>query len=516
MNDATRSRRTRQRPRTKKIHRHQDQALLWPEGPQPRPVFRQRQVRLQVEQRGQVTPYGGLALAHDLAMRLELDKDLNRALPLLKIKMPYFESDHVLTHAYNLYAGGGCIEDIANLQHSDALKHLVGACRIPDPSTAGDFLRRFREPHLTAFQGVIDAAREKVWKQMPRARRKTGTVDLDSTIKEVHGECKQGADFSYNGKWSYHPFLATLAETREPLRTINRSGNTASPDGAVAVLHGVLPMVKRHFDEVRVRGDGKFYQHGIIAACRQHGARFALCMDPYAVLQEKADALPPQAWKPFSAHPVEPAPDKKSRRKRRRCRSRRARQRGYTNLATTREWVAEFDYTLPDSDSARSFGVAGLTFRVAVRRQQVEVSEGQERLYTEYRDRFIITDYRFGEMNTAEVVRFAYGRCDQENIIEQLKNGIAAMRMPTGELLANGAFLMAGQLAWCLRAWLSLLALPQETTRWEWKWFRQSFVYVAAKITHSARRAVVSLSAAHRWVEHLLIAAQRLQTFVFP
>jgi hypothetical protein len=145
----------------------------------------------------------------------------------------------------------------------------------------------------------------------------------------------------------------------------------------------------------------------------------------------------------------------------------------------------------------------------------VDVSEGQERLFTEYRDRFIITDYRPTERDAGGVIRFAYGRCDQENIIEQFKNGIAAMRMPTGELLANGAFLMAGQLAWCLRAWLSLLALPKETTRWEWKWFRQSFVYVAAKITHSARRAEIFLSGAHRWVEHLLIASQRLQTFVF-
>ena len=89
------------------------------------------------------------------------------------------------------------------------------------------------------------------------------------------------------------------------------------------------------------------------------------------------------------------------------------------------------------------------------------------------------------------------------------------MRMPTGELLANSAFLMAGQLAWCLRSWLSALALPKETIRWEWKWFRQAFVYVAAKITHSARRAKVYLAGSHRFAAHLVIASQRLQTFAF-
>ena len=79
----------------------------------------------------------------------------------------------------------------------------------------------------------------------------------------------------------------------------------------------------------------------------------------------------------------------------------------------------------------------------------------------------------------------------------------------------NSAFLMAGQLAWCLRAWLSLLALPKETSRWEWKWFRQAFVYVAARITQSGRRAKVYLAGCHRFVDHLIIASQRLQCFTF-
>jgi hypothetical protein len=515
--DSTRSKRVRQRPRTRKIRRHQDQLLLWPR--RVGPVFSNRQVRVQVQLRGKITPYGGLSLAHDLAMRLELDRDINRSLRLLTINVPYFESDHILTHVYNLYVGGHCIEDIANLQHSDAIKHLLGACRIPDPSTAGDFLRRFDEFHLHNFQAVIDRAREKVWRKIPRSRKKVGTVDLDSTIKEVYGQCKQGADFSYNGKWSYHPFLATLAETNEPLRTTNRPGNRPSAEGAAQVLHEVLPMVGRHFGKVFVRGDSKFYQRAIIAECERYGASFAFVMDGYAVLQKKADSLPPSAWKPFSAHRAEEvaqaAANKKTRRKRTRVRTKQARQRGYKTLATTKQWVTEFDYTIPQGGNWDDAGVAGRAYRVVVKRQQVDISEGQKYLFTEYRDRFVITDIPRSHMDPSEVICFAYGRCDQENIIEQFKNGIAAMRMPTGELLANGAFLMAGQLAWCLRSWLSALALPEETTRWEWKWFRQAFVYIAAKITHGARRAKVYLAGSHRFVGHVIIASQRLQTFTF-
>jgi hypothetical protein len=489
--------------------------MLWPEG--ERPVFRNRRVKVAVQERGEITPYGGLSLAHDLAMRLGLDRDLNDSLLLLRLHLPYFESDHVLTHVYNQYVGGTCIEDIGHLQHSDAVKHLLGACRIPDPTTAGDFLRRFNPSNRRAFQQVIDRGREKVWRRMPNARKSVATLDMDSTIKEVFGECKQGADFSYTGKWSYHPLLLTLAETRELLRTLNRPGNVASADGAADALKEVLPMVKRNFGKVYVRGDSAFYQKAIIAECVRNHVGFALVMDSYAGLIERAENLPESAWKPFSAHAAQQnaraASNRKTRRKRERVRRRKARQRGYKTLATTGQWAAEFNYTI--RPGLENFGVVGSTFRVVVKRQLVQTTQGQKHLYDDYVYRFIITNIPRREMNAAEVLGFAYGRCDQENIIEQAKNGIAALRMPTGEREANTAFLMAGQLAWCLRAWLSLLALPKETSRWEWKWFRQAFVYVAARITRGARQAKVHLAGCHRFVDHLIIASQRLQCFTF-
>ena len=108
MTDPTRSHRPRQRPRTRKIRRHQDQPRLWPQ--QYLPVFKQRQTRVRTQERGDVTTYGGLSVVHELAMRLRLDESINRRVALLKVKLPYFESDHILTHAYNLYIGGSCIE----------------------------------------------------------------------------------------------------------------------------------------------------------------------------------------------------------------------------------------------------------------------------------------------------------------------------------------------------------------------------------------------------------------------
>ena len=84
------------------------------------------------------TPYGGLALAVGLVRSLDIARDLDRELSLLAPQRPFHESDHVLTHVYNLYAGGTCIEDIADLQTSEPVRRILGADRIPDPTAAAN------------------------------------------------------------------------------------------------------------------------------------------------------------------------------------------------------------------------------------------------------------------------------------------------------------------------------------------------------------------------------------------
>ncbi len=495
--DSTPQRRRRQVVRSRATCPQPD-ALPFPEG--DRPVFRTRRVRLETEKRGKVIAYGGLALAHKLLQRLGLSDAIDRELTLLKLHLPYHESDHVLTHAYNIFAGGTCIEDIASLQNSEAFRNLTGACRVPDPTTAGDFLRRFDAHSLGVMDNVLDEQRSRIWEMLPRRMRRRATVDLDSTIRPVYGECKQGADFSYKGTWSYHPLLISLAETNECLRLINRSGNTASADGVEEALDPCLGRLTESFGRVIVRGDSAFYRRNLITLCEAHGADFALVMDGMEVLVGAAQALPERRFRPFDPHPAK----RKSRhgacrRRRERTRRRCAQQRGYRTLTTTAVWVAEIRY--------RPTGLAR-DYRVIVKRQRVEEKRGQRVLFTRYVYRFIITSIE--EMSAADVLRLAYGRCNQENTIEQLKHGLAALRMPTGELLANGAFMMAALIAWNLRAWLSLLALPAESLSWEWKRFRHAFVYVGAKIVNHARTAVVQLAASHRFTPELLAAAQRI------
>jgi hypothetical protein len=459
---------------------------------------------MEVMERHPATADGGLALAHQLVTRLGFDRSVNKHLHLLKLNLPYFESDHVLTHAYNLFCGGRYIEDIASLQHSPAVKNLLGACRIPDPTTAGDFLRRFEETDLWALQDAIDEVRARVWRALPRSQRQHTTLEMDSTLKIVYGDCKQGADFSYKGTWSYHPLLFTLVETGELLRVVNRPGNRPSAEGAAEMLGPCLALLREHFKHVLVRGDSKFSTAPILKTLVDHGAEFVLGYPINPALYGFALNLKPAYWKPFRRSHPHRIPGRSCRRKRRRHRQRKADRRGYRTVSTIREWVSEVSFTPPGLDHP---------VRLVILRKWIKQTQQRE-LLTHYAFRAFVTNLP-PTVSAAEVVRHADKRCNQENAIEQAKNGLGAMRMPTGTLLANGAFLMMGQVAWNLRAWLSLLALPQGTRTWKWGWFRRAFVHAPAHITSSARSAVVRIATSHRFAGYILRASRYLAALEF-
>jgi len=113
-------------------------------------------------------------------------------------------------------------------------------------------------------------------------------------------------------------------------------------------------------------------------------------------------------------------------------------------------------------------------------------------------------------VSATEVMDLTYQRCDQENLIEQLQSGVTAMRMPTGGLLSNAAFMTCARLAPNLKPWLAQIALPRETMRWEWKRFRRAFVYCAARVVHTARQVHVRFADSHRFAGAILAAHARL------
>jgi len=445
---------------------------------------------------------GGLALAAQLVSFLGIPKLIDGSLSLLRAHRPYSESDHVLTHAYNLFAGGTAIEDIADLQHSEPIRRILGAERIPDPTTSGDFLRRFDREAIGGLDRAIDEGHKRAWaKSKGRKKQAVGVVDLDSHVHHVYGNQKEGADFTYKGGFGYHPLVISLAETNECLRLVNRSGNVSSADGTADHLRELAPLLKGRFKRVLVRGDSAFAQQAIFEVCDESKMHFAMVSSKQRNFEELANAIPEGRWRPFRANTAPPTPAGRRRKRGKNQRRNRARARGKRDLKLEKQWVAEIEYTPARSSRA---------YRLVVRRQRIEEFH-QGELFDLWRYRFVLTSLP-RSTTTEEVVRQTYRRCDQEKVIEQLQNGVAAMKLPTGTLLANHAYLVCARLAQNMKAWLAMLALPAETLRWEWKRFRRAFVYVAARVVISGRRRILKIAGSHRFADDLALGICRLQT----
>jgi hypothetical protein len=487
----------------------------------PRPTMNGRVMRLpkhhvEVEEDSHVTPYGGLALVVDFLRQFDVAARLDAALSLRKQYQPYTEADHVLAQTMNLYVGGTCIEDLAHLQGSEAVRRLVGACRLPDPTTAGDFLRRFdpaRNPgSLAALRQVVDAVQAAVWQRRdrkPRGKhtpRERITIDIDAHLKEVYGRSKEGADFSRTGKWSYNQLLVSMAGTGECLAVRNRPGNIRDSEGAAALLDETLARVRPYGQSVLVRGDSDFDRRDVRDVCVKHGAHFALVGREFANRPGIAESIAEEQWQAFAPRAARHAaqrrkqPGYRARRKRRNRRRQRARERGYKDLRQVCQWVAEVPWTPPHSNT---------TYRLVLRRQRIEHWEGQQLLFTDYRYRYLVTNLP-PSVSTHQVVDETYERCDQENMIEQMGSGIAAWRMPAGDFWANCAWLEMARLAWNLGKWIAQLALPAEVVRWEWKRFRHAFVYLAATVVKRSRQIWIRFSASHRFLAEVVSAHHRM------
>ena len=488
--------------------------LAWPETSGR--VSRLPRLHLAIDERSTVTSFGGVALAAAFFKRFRVAQEIDDRVHVLKLHLPFHESDHVLAQALNLYVGGECLEDQATLQHDEGVLRMLGACRLPDPTTAGDFLRRFDERcnpgALEGLRAATDAVQDTVWGKLAGKRKKkkqeVAVVDLDGHTKPLYGVQKEGADFDYKGRWSYSVLLASLAGTGECLAVRNRPGNLRSSNGAAELLNETLPRVKRRFADVLVRADSDFDRQDVRNACEAEGAFFAFVAREATNRLSWAEGIEESAWKPFRTRDhrrrvaERRTPGFEPRRKKRNRKKRRARERGYTNLQLERQWVAEIPWTPANSTK---------TYRMIIRRQLIEESKGQESMFEFYRYRYVVTNLP-NSWSAEEVIDATYQRCDQENVIEQMGSGVALWRMPVAEFDGNCAWLEIGRLAWNMGKWIAQLTLPPEVVRWEWKRFRRSFVHIAAEVIYRSRQRWIQFSPAHRFAGLLIDAHMQLQT----
>ena len=446
-----------------------------------------------------------------MAQKLGLVRDVNENLHLFKRHMPYHESDHVLNIAYNLLAGGQRLEHLEVRRNDEVYLDALGARRIPDPTTAGDFCRRFSEDDVVRLMEIFNQVRLRVWKQQPEDFFDEAFIDADGTLAPTGGVCKQGVDIAYDGTWGYHPLVVLLANTAEPLYLVNRGGNRPSHEHAHVYLDKAAALCRRAgFRRVTFRGDTDFSQTKHLDGWDRDGHRFIFGIDAMSNLVAIAESLPPEAFRELERPPrytIKTAP----RQARERHKEHVVSRRNFDTLKLLGEEVAEFAYRPVACKKA---------YRVVVLRKKLVVEKGQLWLFRPDRFFFYITNDRTS--SASEIVFSANDRCDQENLNAQLKGGVQAFSMPVDNLVSNWAYMVMASLAWSLKAW-SALVLP-ESGRWsekyreekrtllrmEFRTFCVSLIQIPCQIVRTGGRLVYRLLSWNPWQHVFLRLVERL------
>jgi hypothetical protein len=467
------------------------------------PLLRASNIHYELGDRAVGTAYGGIGLMHQLVREVGLAREIDRRLHLFKVHLPYHESDHVLNLAYNALCDGTCLEDLEQRRQDEAYLNALGAERIPDPTTAGDFCRRFQREHLETLEDAFDAARRKVWARQPAEFFDEARIDADGSLVGTAGECKQGMNLAYNGTWGYHPLVVSLANTGEVLRLVNRPGNRPSYEGAAAEIdHSIRLCRAAGFRQILLRGDTDFTQTTHLDRWHELGnVRFIFGMDVTAHRSIDADDLAKSAWKPLprpARYPVQTKP----RQRPGRVKQQVVDERLFKDLRLISEEVAEMPYRP---------GACQHVYRLIVLRKNLSVRpSGQQRLFNDYRYFLYLTND--WESTPEEIVYSANDRCNQENLLAQLKGGVRALQAPVDNLLSNWAYMLMTSLAWNLKAWLALWtpvrpgrwreqhqAEQQRLLRMEFRTFVNAFLRIPCQIVKTGRKLVYRLLAWNPW-----------------
>jgi len=476
---------------------------------QQQPMMRSGKIHYEIGADVDAMNYGGIGAVHRLVSKLGLPELIDKRIELLKVHLPYHESDHVLNLAYNVLSGGTRLEDIERLRHDTAYMNALGADLIPDPTTAGDFCRRFAEEHIIELMECINTVRPALWQGRGKELlAPIAYIDADGTVAPTWGEQKAGMNISYKGVWGYAPLIISLANTKEVLYVVNRCGNAPSHLGAAQWIDRAIELVAPHAQRVCLRGDTDFS----LTAHFDRWAKqvdFLFGMDAHPVLVARAQGLPESAWKPLQRKEKYTTLTTETR-ERYQCneKQRIVMEREYLNLKLNSEEVAEFSYR-PNKCSR--------AYRVVALRKNISKMKGEAVLFDEIRYFFYITTR--DDLSAEGVARCANQRCDQENVIEELKNGVNALRVPLYDLLSNWAYMVIAALAWNIKSWFAMMMhLKADRLLYiamEFRRFLHSIILIPCRVVRRARSVTIRLVAYQPTLDRLFSAWHTIERIRF-
>ena len=467
-----------------------------------RPVLGRANIAYELAARARGTAHGGIGLIANVIDATGLAGEIDSSLELLKLHRPYHESDHVLNIAYNALCGGRRLEDIEARRQDAVFLDGLGTESLPDPTTAGDFCRRFDPGAVLALQEAINRARLKVWRSQPGSFfQEPAIIDADASIVPTDAQTKEGMDISYNGIWGYSALVVSLANTKEPLYLGLQGANRPSHEGVIDYYDRAIALCRHAgFETIRLRGDTDFVLTAEFDRWDSDGVRFVFGNDARANLIERAQSIDEDTYRELVTR-AERQIATTARTRPRNVKDEIVRERDYKVLRQAAEDVVEFSYRP---------GKCKRDYRVVALRKNISVERGENVLFCEYRYFFYITND--WDMTADEVIDQARQRCNQENLISQLKSGVRALHAPVNTLCANWAYMTMAALAWTLKAWCALL-LPV-TPRWverhneqrrrlltmDFRTFQAAFIEIPCQIVTTSRRVRWRVLAYNQWL----------------
>jgi Transposase DDE domain group 1 len=407
----------------------------------------------------------GLLLPATLAQRLGIEQVVDQQVDLGGRPGAHRPGRKVLTLVHAILAGADCIDDADVLRTgstAEVLSHQVMA-----PSTIGTFLRSFTFGHVRQLDRVAETIMGRAWAAGAGPGEAPVTIDVDSTVCEVHGHHKQGAAYGYTRQLGYHPLLATRADTGEVLHARQRTGRAASGRGAERFVVELAGRVRRAgaTGQLTLRADSGFWSAKVLAACRRHRIRFSITVRQVSTVCAAITSLPEHAW-------------------------------------------VDIDY--PDGGIAQ---VAETTLgedRLVVRRPRLVGPQAS--LWPDWRYHAFVTDRPDGAVELdADHRRHAV--C--ELAIRDLKDGAGLRHCPSGRFLANAAWLVLGALAHNLLRWVATIGLGSAELVVA-KTLRRRLLALPGRLTRSARRRLLHLPRDWPWANQFLQALARLRAVPPP
>ena len=412
----------------------------------------------------------GLIVPATLMVRLGLEALIDSTVRLVGRVGGALPGRKVLTLVSAILVGASHIDHADRLRAGATQKVLP--FRVMAPSTLGTFLRAFTFGHVRQLDAVIAEAIRRAWSLGAGPGPSPMTVDLDSTICEVHGYQKQGAAYGYTRQLGYHPILATRADTGEVLHARLRKGS--SQRGAKRFVEELIARVRRAgaTGTLTVRADSGFWSYALIDTLTRLGVRWSITVNANNHVKACIDAIADDAWQPI-AYPAG----------------------GQAELAET-------TYTTggPDHRPRR--------LRLVVRRTRL-VDPTQAQLWPDWRYHAFVTSL---EMPLVEVDQFHRDHATVELAIRDLKEGAGMEHCPSGRFSANGAWLACAVLAHNLARWTARLGgiHPDEQLTVA-RTVRSRVLDLPGRLVNHSGRLVLRLPERWPWASAFLTALGRIR-----